>query len=169
MAYLAEQEILELLKLIKSPLDGAHIPYWLGRGVFRHLYLHGVVGDRQSDIDIHIWREDSDRVKTALSNALVGFNPADPEYKLAFTKDLANNKQQIIEFMYLDFEQRDPDLVYHKRAENMKLYCPKECFPRENVKTIRIGNIEFRVPSLAERYFEGTYGLGWKLEDKYSC
>lgn len=154
---LNEEDIKKLLLIVKPHLESLKIEYWLGRGVLRQYYLTGKVGDKQSDLDIHIWEKDKEKVRTKFGPILkkLNFNMNDKEpYKLAFVND---NNHWIIEFMYLFHDKNNNNIVYHTRRNGVHLECPKQCFETTDTK-IKIEGIEFNSPSHTALYLRGVYG-----------
>jgi hypothetical protein len=153
---LNETDIRELLMIVKPALESLKIDYWLGRGVLRQQYLTGSVGDKQSDLDIHIWAMDRSVVKDKFAPILasLGFNINDNEpYKLAFAND---NNDWIIEFMLLFTDEDNSEVVYHTRRNGVHLECPKRCFETTSNK-IEISGIEFNAPNHINEYLFGVY------------
>lgn len=152
--HLNEDDIKQLLLLVKPHLESLKIDYWLGRGVLRQQYLTGQVGDRQSDLDVHIWAEDREKVREKLGHIFssLNFNENNNEpYKLAYAND---ENDRIVEFMLLF---RDGDAVYHTRRNGVHLACPKKCFETTDAK-IEVAGVQFNAPAYIEEYLKGVYG-----------
>lgn len=151
---LNETDIKQLLQIVKPHLDTLEVEYWLGRGVLRQVFLTGHVGDKQSDLDIHIWTEDREKVRQKVGPVLtkLGFNENNNEsYKLAYTND---DNGRIVEFMLLF---RDGDVVYHTRRNGVRLECPKRCFETTNEK-IEVAGILIPAPAFTVEYIGNVYG-----------
>lgn len=160
------ENISYLIKKVKPLLNECEIPYWLGRGVLRNFYINKKIGDQQSDLDFHVWIEDSHILKQVLIPIFKkeNFSVDDKEYKLAFYRPHGNH-EFFIEFMYLFREEENPEIVYHARAGTNKRYCPKACFSSE-VELINIGDIGIRIPNFVEQYLRGIYGKNWDKNSK---
>lgn len=151
---LNENDIKQLVLIVKPQLENLQIDYWLGRGVLRQQYLTGQVGDKQSDLDIHIWAKDREVVREVLGPifASLNFNENNNEpYKLAYAND---ENHRIVEFMLL-FE--DAEVVYHTRRNGVHIECPKKCFETIDAK-IEIAGIKFNAPAYIDEYLKGVYG-----------
>lgn len=159
---MSENDILYLASLTKPSLESEGVSYWLGRGVLRHLLATGEIGEKQTDLDVHILLQDKDNVKRLLEPIFSqkNFNVSDGQpYKLTFVNDKG---PLILEFMYLFEEPDRKDSVYHTKAEGMHIISPKNCF--RGAGKIRLGNIEFPIPIQPELYPQGVYGIDWRAE-----
>lgn len=157
---ISKNNIIYLLNKVVPLLKELNISWWLGRGVLRHFHLTREVGDKNSDLDFHIWDKDKQILREKLIPifSTEGYTTHEPWYKLAFFKP-STDHEFFIEFMFL-FEYADsPGLVYHSRDKDKK-YAPKVCF--SNYKIIEIENIKLRIPVSVEQYFLGAYGPNWK-------
>lgn len=150
---LNETDIKKLLEMVKPLLDNLQIDYWLGRGVLKQVYLTGEVGNMQSDLDIHIWAEDRNKVKQKLGPILAKFNfneNNNEQYKLAYTD---GKNHWVIEFVLLF---QDGDIVYHTKRNGVHLECPKKCFDATNEK-IEVAGVQINAPAFIEDYIKGIY------------
>jgi len=147
-------------------LNDTGIDYWLGRGVLRNLYIRGTIGRSNSDLDFHVWEEDSAKVKNKLfpffgsihSNLCVD----ERNYKLAFYTPEKNKRHDFfVEFMFL-FRDSGGDFVYHERLEDGKKYANAECFSPNRLLYIQHNSQLIRVPALVDEYLLGTYGPRWR-------
>ena len=166
---ISRNNILFLLNKVVPLLEELGIQWWLGRGVLRNFYLTGKVGDKNSDLDFHIW----DRNKQILREKLEpifsseGYTMDDFWYKIAFYKPkLPAQHEFFVEFMLLFEDSNNQGLVYHSRDKEKK-YARESCF--SNYDTIQINDTNVKIPVNVELYFLGTYGPNWKdnsLNDK---
>src|SRR6185369_10023998 len=111
-----------LLHQIIPLLEELGVNFWLGRGVLRHWILQKEIGDKQSDLDFHIWEKDKDILKR-LVKSFAGYNFSTKHYKSTLTN---RDEKLQVEFMYLWNYSANPNLVYHERR-NGKFYFPADC------------------------------------------
>jgi|SRR3989344_4610150 len=153
-------------------LDSAGIEYWLARGVLRNLYLRGVIGDSNSDLDFHIWEKDSKIVEEKLLPVLMADHPnliiEHKDYKLAFYTPLEKERYDFfVEFMYLN--KPVDGFTFHERHNGRK-YANTECFKSDRKLYIEYEGQLLRIPALVHEYLLGTYGPRWREnrgEDKH--
>lgn len=133
---ISRNNILYLWKKATSLLGELNISWWLGRGVLRNFYLTKEIGDKNSDLDFHIWSEDKRILKAKLEPVFSseGYQVQDPDYKIAFYKP-PEKHEFFVEFMLLIEDPSNPEFVYHARR-NDKKYAPKVCF--SGYETIQI-------------------------------
>lgn len=161
---ISRNNILYLLSKVVPLLEELGIHWWLGRGVLRNFYLTKEIGDKNSDLDFHIWVKDKpilrERLVPIFSNE--GYTIDEQVYKIAFYKPQGNSHDFFVEFMFLFDDPNDPEIVYHSRNNGNK-YAPKSCFSGYDV--IQVENIRTRIPVKVDEYLLGTYGPNWKNND----
>ena len=157
--------ISETLTKIIPLLDSTGIEYWLARGVLRNLYLRGVTGGSNSDLDFHIWEKDSKIVEEKLLPIFMSDHPnlvtERKDYKLAFYTPLEKDRHDFfVEFVFTNIDSDDSRFAYHARADG-KRYANAECFSHLRHMYIEHGGHLIRIPALPNEYLLGTYGPEW--------
>ena len=128
--------IINVLSVVIPKLDSTEVDYWLARGVLRNLYITGNVGDKNSDLDFHIWEKDRHKVKDILQPLFMS------KYK-----DLV-------------IEEKDYKLAFYTPADGRR-YSKALCFAPERKEYIKYGDSFLRIPALTGDYLLGTYGPEW--------
>jgi hypothetical protein len=154
-----EKAGVEVLLEIVRLLDSGGLNYWLGRGVFRQVTLHGAFGDQQGDIDFHVLRSEQKGL-AAVVDALEGngyrvISTPDQRHKITMRKGHVE-----IEFVFLD---RDREILWHQAGwpERKRYDCPAKAF---GDRRIEIFGASIRVPD--EEYLPAVFGRGWRRNRK---
>lgn len=160
---ISRNNILYLLNKVVPLLEELGIHWWLGRGVLRNFYLTNDIGDKNSDLDFHIWDKDKQALKEKLMPIFTKeeYKIQEPWYKLAFYKP-PEDHEFFVEFMLLFEDRNYPEVVYHSRNSDNK-YAPKNCF--SGYENIQINDIRVKIPINVDQYFLGTYGPNWRNND----
>src|SRR5258706_10735076 len=103
---------IEILGEVVSILENASLRYWLGRGRFLHLAIHKTFGDHDSDIDLHVFREDEQTLRGVL--------PTFQRHGYQVTDGISMHKISLekgsvaVEFPFLDLDPTGKGVRYHK-------------------------------------------------------
>lgn len=157
--------ITNVLSVVIPKLDSTEVDYWLARGVLRNLYITGNVGDKNSDLDFHIWEKDRHNVRDVLQPLFISQYEdlviEEKDYKLAFYTPANDNRHEFfVEFMFLFADESNDKYVYHSRADG-KRYSKALCFASERKEYLRYEDTFLRIPTLTGDYLLGTYGPEW--------
>lgn len=164
--------IFKTLPKILLILDSNKVEYWLARGRLRTLYLTGEIGDETSDLDFHIWADDSEKVRNAVEDLFKSWHPdlvvESKRYKLAFyTPKTKGQHSFFVEFMFINSASENGRYVYHERA-NGKKFAPIDCFSPNRRFYIQYRGSLVRIPALIDKYLLSTYGPEWRKNRKSS-
>lgn len=148
---------IQTLKILDDVFNATGLRYWIGRGVFRRGELHGEFGDKQDDIDVHVFREDEPTLWEAIDALSVhGFTEVawdGPDYKVPLARAGVAVE---IQFLELDGDVR----WYRAGGHGQKRFeAPASAF---GDRRIAISGVPVRVPTRA--YLATVYGDGWENE-----
>lgn len=148
---------IEVLKEVVDLLVAHGLRYWLGRGRFQWFVVHHKVGEHESDIDFHLFREDERVLRSLL-----------PEFRArhyGITDDRSRHKISLaktgvaVEFVFLDLDTTGKGVRYHETAFPLRkrFLCPNDVFKD---RMVTIGGVLVRVPE--EEYLTCVFGPRWR-------
>ena len=150
-----------VLAEIVGLLESRNVRYWLGRGRFRNFIITGALGDDASDLDFHIFREDS--------APLHGLLPELAARKYEVTADAPHKLSMVrggvaVEFVYLDLDSStESNIRYHETVcpTRKRYLCAETVFSDRKLK---ICEVEVRVPE--NEYLSSVFGPRWRENRK---
>jgi hypothetical protein len=161
MSLMSESEIKDCLLDLLSVISSKDFDWWLGRGLVRNYYLNHQIGNKQSDVDVHVWAKDKDRIIREIEKPLLRLGYAlveEPDRPYKFTFE--DKKNKYIEFIMLYPVEGG---YIHRRKEGPKGPHPKNCFSGYDVMNIE--GLVLKVPKDLDQYLDTTYPK-WKSNDK---